>query len=161
VLTWLPVSGHRAEESRVRLTAADAVAALIVLDEGSYLLQHRDDKPEIWYPDHWGCFGGSIDPGETPLDALHRELYEELELEFDEAEFFARFDFDLTRLGVGRYYRSYYVVSVAAAHLGRLVLHEGREFGAFSGDRLARELRVTPYDAFALFLHRARGRIGA
>ena len=160
MLTSVSVPGHRDDDPRARLTATDAVAALIVLDEGSYLLQHRDDKPDIWYPDHWGCFGGSVDPGEAPLDALHRELYEELELEFDDAEFFARFDFDLTRLAAGRCYRSYYVVSVAADRVGRLVLHEGQEFGAFPGEAVGRDLRVTPYDAFALFLHRARGRIG-
>ncbi len=143
-----------------RLTGTDAVAALIVLDDGSYLLQHRDDKPDIWYPDHWGCFGGSVDPGEAPLDALHRELYEELELEFDEAEFFTRFDFDLTTLGAGRYYRNYYMVSIDATRLSRLVLHEGQALGVFPGETVQRDLRVTPYDAFALFLHHARGRIG-
>ena len=154
--------GHSpADDPGVRLTPSDAVAALIVLDDGSYLLQHRDDKPDIWYPGHWGCFGGSVDPGETPLEALHRELYEELELEFDDAEFFARFDFDLTPLSIGRYYRSYYVVRVDARRVGGLVLHEGRELGAFGGDAVMRDLRVTPYDAFALFLHHQRRRIGA
>lgn len=88
-------------------------------------------------------------------------MYEELELEFDNAEFFARFDFDLTRLSIGRYYRSYYVVSVAAYRLSRLVLHEGQEFGVFPGEAVTRELRVAPYDAFALFLHHERRRIGA
>jgi len=149
-----------AEDPRARLTATDAVAALIVLDQDSYLLQHRDDKPDIWYPNHWGCFGGSVEPGEAPLDALHRELYEELELEFDDAEFFARFDFDLTRLAIGRYYRSYYVVSVAADRVSRLVLHEGQELGVFPGGAVGRDLRVAPYDAFALFLHHERRRIG-
>ena len=143
-----------------RLIGADAVAALLVLDDGSYVLQHRDDKPGIWYPDHWGCFGGSVDPGEQPLDALRRELHEELELEIDDAEYFTRFDFDLSVLGAGRYYRLFYVVRVSAAAYSRLVLHEGAAFGAFPGDTVYRELRVTPYDAFALFLHHARTRVG-
>ncbi len=154
------VPGHSSDDPGVWLTGTDAVAALIVLEDGSYLLQHRDDKPGIWYPDHWGCFGGSIDPGEGPLEALHRELYEELELEFEEALFFTRFDFDLTALGAGCHYRNYYVVGIDAARVSRLVLHEGQAVGAFPGETVCRDLRVTPYDAFALFLHHARGRIG-
>ena len=62
------VPGQCADDPGVRLTGTDAVAALIVLADGSYLLQHRDDKPTIWYPDHWGCFGGSID--RSSVDAL-------------------------------------------------------------------------------------------
>ena len=144
-----------------RLAGSDAVAALLVLDDGSYLLQQRDDKPGIWYPDHWGCFGGSVDPGEGPLDALHRELYEELELEFDEAEYFTRFDFDLTTLGASRFYRMFYVVRVSPVQHSGLVLHEGKAFGAFPGETVCRDLKVTPYDAFALFLHHSRARIEA
>ncbi len=36
------------------LTPGDAVAALIVLDDGRYLMQLRDQKPGIFYPGHWG-----------------------------------------------------------------------------------------------------------
>src|SRR5437899_12475439 len=114
------VPAHFPHDRGGRLIGADAVAALLVLDDGSYVLQHRDDKPDIWYPDHWGCFGGAVDPGEEPLAALRRELYEELELEFDEAEYFTRFDFDLTRLGAARCYRIFYVVRVSAPQQARL-----------------------------------------
>ena len=161
VLVSAFVPGHLPEDPGVRLTGTDAVAALIVLDDGSYLLQHRDDNPGIWYPDHWGCFGGSVDSGEQPLDALHRELREELELEFQEAEYFTRFDFDLTRLGLARCCRIFYVVNLSRAQHARLVLHEGKAIDAFPGETVCRDLKVTPYDAFALFLHHARSRIGS
>jgi len=143
-----------------RLGASDAVAAVLVLDDGRYLLQQRDDLARIWYPGHWGCFGGAVDEGEEPVTALRRELQEELELDAREPMFFTRFDFDLSELGLRRYYRSYYVVGVSAAERVRLVLHEGQGMGAFSGDAALHELRVTPYDAFALFLHHGRRRIG-
>jgi len=157
VLVSALVPGHLPHAPGVRLSGS----ALIVLDDGSYLLQHRDDKPDIWYPDHWGCFGGAVDPGEEPLTALRRELYEELELEFDEAEYFTRFDFDLSQLGAPRYYRMFYVVRVSPTQRARLVLHEGKAIDAFPGDIVCRDLKVTPYDAFALFLHHARNRIGS
>ena len=52
--------------------------ALLVDREGKFLLQHRDDKPEIANPGLWGSFGGRIDPYETPEDGFLRELQEEL-----------------------------------------------------------------------------------
>ena len=110
-------------------------------------------------PGSLGLLRRSRHPGEQPLDARRRELREKLELECGEAEYFTRFDFDLTRLGAGRSHRTYYVVRVSAAGRARLALHEGQAFDAFPGDAVCRHLRVTPYDAFALFLHHSRGRI--
>jgi 8-oxo-dGTP pyrophosphatase MutT (NUDIX family) len=143
--------------------ATDAVAALLVLEDGRYLLQHRDDKPQIWYPDYWGLFGGAIEEGETLIAALRRELKEELELELEPEsctiEWFTRFDFDLSGVGQGLIHRSYYVIPVAEEKLGRLRLHEGTEVRAFSAAEVFGELKVVPYDSFALWLHYARGRL--
>ena len=33
----------------------------VIIHKGKYLLQHRDDKKEIFSPNYWGCFGGMID----------------------------------------------------------------------------------------------------
>ncbi len=67
-------------EADAPLRGVDAVVALIVLDDGRYLMQHRDALPEIFYPDHWGFFGSAKNTGETDLAALMRELNEELGL---------------------------------------------------------------------------------
>ena len=143
------------------LAAGDAVAAIIRVEGDGYLMQLRDARPDIWYPDHWGLFGGAIDPGEEPIQALRRELLEELELEVGEAEFFARIDYDLGGLGLRRYERSYYLVPISRSVEKRLVLHEGADKRVFSGADILREPNVTPYDAFALFLYHARGRLTA
>ena len=46
-------------------------------DEGRILLQHRtDDAP--YMPGRWAYFGGGIEEGETPEQALLRETEEEL-----------------------------------------------------------------------------------
>ncbi|MCC3405806.1 MAG: NUDIX domain-containing protein [Microcoleus sp. PH2017_10_PVI_O_A] len=42
------------------------------------LLQLRDNIPEIIAPDRWGLFGGSVEAGETPVEAMKREIAEEL-----------------------------------------------------------------------------------
>jgi 8-oxo-dGTP pyrophosphatase MutT (NUDIX family) len=132
---------------------SDAVAAVIVLDDARYLLQHRDDVPGIWYPGYWGCFGGAVDQGEEPLETLRRELFEELELRVSDAVFLTRFDFDFSGIGLGQCYRIFYVVRLKEAEHNNLVLHEGQAMAAFPIERILNGLRVTPYDAFAVHLH--------
>jgi 8-oxo-dGTP pyrophosphatase MutT (NUDIX family) len=143
------------------LRPGDAVAALIEVEGDGYLMQRRDARADIWYPDHWGLFGGGIEPGEDPVAALARELREELELEIDTgaATFFVRFDFDLSGLGLKRYQRCYYRVPISRAVQRRLVLHEGAEMRVFAGSEILQESRISPYDSFALFLHHARARL--
>jgi 8-oxo-dGTP pyrophosphatase MutT (NUDIX family) len=141
---------------RTPLVVGDAAAAIICVEPDGYLLQLRDAKPEIWYPSCWGLFGGGVEPGEHPAGALRRELREELELDIDGAEFFARFDFDIGGLALPRHYRNYYVVSISRMVEARLVLHEGAAMRVFREAEILALPNVTPYDAFALFLYLRR-----
>jgi 8-oxo-dGTP pyrophosphatase MutT (NUDIX family) len=145
-----------------RLRPGDAVAALILVESDGYLMQRRDARPDIWYPDHWGLFGGGVEPGEAPLAALARELREELELELNpaQAQYFVGFDFDLAGLGMAKYFRYYYLVPITRAVCARLRLHEGAEMRVFPGSAILAEPCVSPYDGFALFLHYGRARFG-
>jgi 8-oxo-dGTP diphosphatase len=54
------------------------VALAMVEKEGQWLLQLRDDLDWIVAPGCWGLFGGHLEPGETPEQALRRELLEEI-----------------------------------------------------------------------------------
>ena len=142
-----------------KIRGDDAVAAILVLEDGRYIMQLRDSKPEIFYPDHWGCFGGAVNDGETPEQSLRRELHEELEFSVTEAREFTRFDFDFGRLGQNKVYRIYYEVPVSTTAFSRLVLHEGSQFRAFSAAEILSQTRVTPYDAFAIWLHYRQERL--
>lgn len=51
----------------------------IIHREEKYLLQLRDNNPEIPCPNQWSFFGGSLDENELPWEGLQRELNEELE----------------------------------------------------------------------------------
>jgi 8-oxo-dGTP pyrophosphatase MutT (NUDIX family) len=143
-----------------KLTAGNASAALLVLEDGRYVLQLRDDKPGIWYPGHWGCFGGATDPGEDAAATLRRELREELALEVHDAEWFTRFVFDLRAIGSTESRRDYFVVAITADALASCILGEGSAFCAFPAEVALRDLRLVPYDSFAIFLHSQRSRIG-
>jgi 8-oxo-dGTP pyrophosphatase MutT (NUDIX family) len=130
----------------------DAVAAIIVYEDGRILMQLRDDCPDIWYPNHWGLFGGGVEVGEDPEEALRRELYEELELVKQPTRPLAKFDFDLSPIGHGKAFRSYFEVQIDAADMNKICIHEGKEARLFEVREILSEIRITPYDAFALKL---------
>lgn len=56
-------------------------AHAILLLAGRYVLQLRDNKPSIAAPGQWSLFGGMIQDGETPVQSVKREIYEELSID--------------------------------------------------------------------------------
>lgn len=61
----------------------DVAAAVITRPDGSFLLGQR--APGTFYPGYWEFPGGKVEPGETPREALIRELHEELGLRVETA----------------------------------------------------------------------------
>ncbi|MBK6974044.1 MAG: Nudix family hydrolase [Sterolibacteriaceae bacterium] len=61
----------------------DVAAAVITRADGCFLLGQRG--PGSFYPGYWEFPGGKLEPGETPRDALLRELQEELGLRVETA----------------------------------------------------------------------------
>jgi 8-oxo-dGTP pyrophosphatase MutT (NUDIX family) len=145
--------------SDVLLCVGDAVGALITMEDGSYLMQLRDQKEDIFYPGHWGLFGGAVDEGEDPLNALYRELNEELNLEAHSARLFTRLDIDLKPVGLSKIYRIFYETTLTRADLSSLVLREGTMMKTFDPKEILSLTRVVPYDAFVLWLHIERNRL--
>lgn len=143
-----------------QLWASDAVAILITVG-GKYLMQFRDPIRGIFFPGHWGLFGGGIDPGEDEDTALVRELEEELGWTCppDRARRFSRVDLDLTCAGIGALKRVIFELEVSEAEAAGFVLGEGREMRAFTPTEILAHPRVVPYDRWAIWLHGNRGRI--
>ena len=54
------------------------VVKAVIIKKDEYLLQLRDDNPLISFPNTWSFFGGEVDINESQLEALKRELFEEL-----------------------------------------------------------------------------------
>ena len=131
----------------------NAAAALILLDDGRYLMQLRDDKPGIFYPDHWGLFGGAIESGEDAEGALRREIKEELGYDVRSLAYFTTMDFGFDSIGANKAVRVFFEIRMASVDVPDLVLTEGRSLEAIAAENLLTERRVVPYDAFAIWMH--------
>lgn len=69
------------------------IAQIIFENEnGELLLYLRDNKPGIPYPLHWDLIGGHVEEGETPEQALVREVKEELDIDLKEFRFFRKYE---------------------------------------------------------------------
>ncbi len=121
-----------------------AGAGIILLNsKGQILLILREDDPGIPYPGMWDLPGGHIEEGETPEQAIRREMMEELELElgdisifreyhrdtFDEYVFLKKIDLDAAALPLHEgqrcaYFDSRTVFTLPLAYSYRLVLKE-------------------------------------
>ena len=68
--------------------------ATIILenDKGEILLYLRDNKPEIPFPDYWDLIGGHVEEGETPEEALVREVKEELDIDLKDYNFYKKYE---------------------------------------------------------------------
>jgi 8-oxo-dGTP diphosphatase len=70
----------------------EIAAIILVNDAGEFLLYLRDNKPGIPFPDHWDLIGGHVEEGETPDEALVREVKEELDLDLKDYTFYKKYE---------------------------------------------------------------------
>ena len=98
---------------------------LIENGRGEVLLQLRDDKPTLAYPNCWGTFGGQIEEGELPETAMLREIEEELGYRPNRPQQYAKYVCDG--------YTIYMFRTVdPELHLQSLDVREGQRAGFFS-----------------------------
>jgi mutator protein MutT len=130
-----------------------AAAAIIVTEDRRFLLQLRDDKPGIWFPASWSLFGGAIEPGESPGEAVCRELKEEIGLVPREVRYFTQVAWDFAAWGLGIKLRYTFEVKVSHEEVDKLVLYEGQDFRLFTATEVLNEPHLTPYDSHALRMY--------
>jgi 8-oxo-dGTP diphosphatase len=69
------------------------IAAIILEnDKGEILLYLRDNRPDIPFPNHWDLIGGHVEEGETPEEALVREVKEELDIDLTDYTFYKKYE---------------------------------------------------------------------
>lgn len=57
---------------------AGYVTAILHNSQGQVLLHQRDEKPGLVFAGYWSTLGGKIEADESPDEAIHRELMEEI-----------------------------------------------------------------------------------
>jgi 8-oxo-dGTP pyrophosphatase MutT (NUDIX family) len=128
---------------------------ILIRADGALLLQRRDDKPGITNPGLITAFGGHIEPGETPLEAAHREINEEtnLNLGADDLKFFGKYR--KTKAVHGEDWEVYYhlVSNIDDANLrvfegqGFVVVHDRAEARKLKTSVLMRQVLEDYYDS--------------
>ena len=105
------------------MTASDKVevAIAIIHQDGKFLMQLRDDLPNIFFPGHWGFFGGHLEPGEDADTGVRRELFEEIGYVPNTITLFERTEDDRV---IRHFYQTELTVPVK-----NLALNEGQDIG--------------------------------
>jgi 8-oxo-dGTP diphosphatase len=106
--------------------------AILVDGKGRFLLQHRDDKPDIDNPGMWGSFGGRIEDYETPEDGFLRELEEELSWRPRSFELYLATPYRADE----RRQLIYIYAAPVDVRIDELILGEGQGMGFFALDAL-------------------------
>ena len=88
--------------------------------QGRYLMQLRDDRPDIAEPGLWSLFGGGVEPGESMAQAAAREFLEETGIALDIATLtpLARFASEALRGGVIHVFSTSQVIDPCLVRLG-------------------------------------------
>lgn len=101
----------------------------IVIRDGACLAARRG--PKMHFSDQWEFPGGKVEPGESPEDALKREIREELHIDIEIGDFIGR--------GRGNAGPGAVEIDMYAARQtgGSLAIEEHRDIGWFGPDELA------------------------
>lgn len=155
----LPGTGH-ARYMVNRDIAVFGVGALIYTPIGRYLMQLRDDKPGVSMRGYWGLFGGTIESGESPRQALARELREELALSIETpAIAFTELTYSLEFASNGTHRKIYYEVQIQELQVNLFRLGEGQQMALHTPEEVAFLPNVIPWDLFGVLMHARRGNI--
>ena len=112
------------------MSLIEVVSIFLQSNDDSYLLQLRDNNPSIVYPGCWGLFGGSIEAGESPREAITRELQEEIHYVPEEIHEFRQYRQQNRWINVcfGKF----------AAPVSELRLQEGMDLGLFPAKEISK-----------------------
>ena len=130
--------------------------AILVTEARRYLMKRRDDVPWIAFPDQWSFFGGGIEAGESPEQALCRELQEELGWQPETFEFFSQTRLLLPFPEPVLEDITFYAVPIREAAIPGLTLMEGAEMRLFHAEELAALPNVIPQDLAVVLMHARR-----
>ena len=124
-------------------------SALVPTDSlGWVLLQHRTEDAPTW-PGYWGLFGGGAEEGETPSEALVREVREETGFDASGATEAGVVSYEGFTSGNLRMTVFHAFVEMKDIQAMASALTEGQGLGLFPVEEL-RGMKVVPHDMAAV-----------
>lgn len=136
-------------------------AALLYTASGQYLMQKRSEHEAVRMGGHWGLFGGGVEPGESPEEAMVRELKEELAYTPRDFSWFTELVYCLPQVGRRYHSKHFFAVPIQKRALTTMVLGEGDAMALFTPGKLLKEPRTVPWDAYGVLLHSRREEVFA
>ena len=131
----------------------NSVAAIITDEKSRVLLQKRDEFKNIYYPGFWGLFGGAMDHSESPVNAITREIEEEIGLRSLEFEYFLEFEFACPLFDGLTHRRIVFTANSEECVLQSLKLNEGFAKRIFAFDDLPPLANLVSFDAAILSMY--------
>lgn len=105
---------------------------IIYNDKNQVLLQLRNNNHNIKYPNSWVLFGGAINPGEVPEQAIKREIYEEIGIILRNISFFKNYVY----IDEDEVHKQYIFKLQSNLDLNKIILKEGADLKFFSKKEL-------------------------
>jgi 8-oxo-dGTP diphosphatase len=124
------------------MAVRDVSVCILYTSSGHILLQHRTDDA-FRLPGYWAFFGGGIEQGENPTEALRREIREELSYEVQSPKFLLAQQIRDEENDITKY------VFVEQYQDQPLQLGEGQAMGWFSPDE-THGLKMIDHDRFVV-----------
>ena len=121
----------------------------IILKRKKYLLQLRDNKKNIFFPNYWGLFGGRLHMGEKYENCIRREIKEEINLNIKVVKKIVSVNYSMIGLTKERdlnYYECF------TKYFSDMKLFDGNKFKFFSFNEI-KSLKIIPMDYVAINAH--------
>ena len=146
----------KTEISDYYLYPKDAAALIIEYDD-YYLLQLRDNKSDIFFPNKFGLFGGAINKNESSRDCVLREIKEELNLNLKDnrISYVTNVSFEVKTIVINRYI---YKTKLNEREFNSIKLCEGQKVEKLCKDSLL-NCNLAPYDYLALWIYLSSSRL--
>lgn len=128
-------------------------AAILVSEDGRYLFQLRDDKPNLPLRNHWALFGGEVEPGEDGRAAILREVEEELTYTARECAWYHEAIYVLPRHHRRVVRKAFYRIPILSADLGTMVQREGADMRLMTLSELVALPNIAPWDLGVVMMY--------